>query len=459
MTETESLKIVVVGAGSREFGPAMISDILLSQPIRGRDCEVVLMDRDESSLPAAITFAEQAVARTESGIRFRATSELDKALQAAHFVVSAIEANRYFYWSQDFHIPRKYGFRQIYGENGGPGGLFHALRNIGPMLDIASAMERACPTAILLNFTNPLTKLCQALAALSPIRTIGLCHGVYQGKKQIARFLSMDTEDLDARASGINHFTWFETIRNRKTGDDLYPRLREAERNAHWLAEWDEIALSRILFRTYGLYPSPGANHIGEYLSFASEFLASDKLQFFHDRRDGDPWQSGRIPTWIYNLEAEPTATPLFPEDDLRTISKGRQATPDQLVFSGELAVPIIESLSCDVSHFLDAVNVLNDGGLVPGLPEDAIVEVPAESDGSGVHPIAMTLLPEGVLALLRTQVSINKLLVEAFSSGSREPLLQATLLDPSVDSYQQSVEMINEMFRLQADVLPEMTW
>lgn len=453
------LKIVIVGAGSREFGPAMISDILLSEAIGALECEVVLMDRDAESLPTALTFALEAVARMQSRIRFRATSDLDDALRSANYVISAIEVNRYYYWSQDFHIPRKYGFRQVYGENGGPGGLFHALRNIGPMLEIASAMERACPDAILLNFTNPLTKLCQALTTLSPIKAIGLCHGVYQGKKQIAHFLGMDTENVDARASGINHFTWFESIRDRGTGEDLYPRLKDAERKAHWMAEWDEIALSRILLRTYGLYPSPGANHIGEYVSFASEFLASDKLQFFYDRRERNPWQTGAIPTWIYNLEAHPTSTPMFPEQDVPTISSGRRTAPARLIFSGELAVPIMESLSCGVDHILDAVNVPNDGFLVPGLPEDAIVEVPAESNGDGIHPVSMSRLPEGVLAMLQTQVSINKLLVEAFSSRGREPLLQAMLIDPSVHSYQLSVEMINEMFRLQADVLPEMTW
>ena len=107
---------------------------------------------------------------------------------------------------------------------------------------------------------------------------------------------------------------------------------------------------------------------------------------------------------------------------------------------------------------YLDAVNVPNQG-YVPGLPDGAVVEVPARADASGLHPAAMEPLPEGILALLRTQTSINRLLVDAFAEGSRGTLLQALLLDPTTDSYRAAVHTINEMFRLQADVLPEMEW
>ena len=453
-----SSRIVIIGAGSRQFGPATIGDILLSDAICGGGADVVLMDSNADSLPRVASFAQRAAARLGRSIRFSATSDLESSLRDADFVITAIEIKRYFFWAQDFHIPRKYGFSQIYGENGGPGGLFHALRNMGPTLEIAQAMERLCPRAVLLNYTNPLTKLCELLANHAEIKTIGLCHGVYQGMRQVARFLEMDVEDLAAVASGLNHFTWFQSIRDRRSSEDLYPRLREAERNAHWLAEWDEIALSRILFRTYGLYPSPGANHIGEYLGFAGEFLASSALQFFYDRREGHPWDTGDIPTWIYNLEAQPTSTPLYPEAPVDTVSSRRRKPDDDLKASGELAIPIIESLACGIEHDLDAVDVCNSG-YVPGLPEDAVVEVPASSDASGLHPATMDPLPEGILAHMRNQVSINKLLAEAFMKRKREPLLQALLLDPTVDSYQRAVDLINEMCDLQRDVLPDLRW
>ena len=455
------LKIVLVGAGSREFGPATIRDILLSDPVCDRDLEIALMDVSAEGLPAMHRYAKSVAERLGRTPKITHTTDLDEAIEGADVVVTAIEIRRYFYWAMDFHVPRKHGFRQIYGENGGPGGLFHALRNMGPSLEIARAMERICPDAWLLNYTNPLTKLCEALTRLSTVNVVGLCHGVFQGMGQVAHFLGMDVADLDARASGLNHFTWFQSLRHRKTGEDLYPKLRERERAAHWLAEWDEIALSRVLFRVYGLYPSPGANHIGEYLGWAEELLGSSLLQFFYDPVEGHPWETGEVPTWIYNLHEHPTDVPLFPERPLPRIRPSREERLDagaSIRPSGELAIPIVEGVFCGEPRALDAVNVPNRG-YVPGLPEGAVVETPARADGEGLHPTAMPRLPEGVLGLLHPQTSINRLLVEAFEERSKNKLLQALLLEPTCHSYRAAVNLIDEMCALQKDVLPPLTW
>lgn len=455
-------RIVLVGAASREFGPATLRDIWLSAPLAEEGAEVVLMDLDAAGLEVTRDYARSLAERLGRDFPVRVTTDLDDALSGADFVVMAIELRRYFYWAQDFHIPRTYGFRQIYGENGGPGGLFHALRNMGPSVEIAQKVERICPDARILNYTNPLTKLCEAQTRLTDARVIGLCHGVFHGKEQVCRILDHPLDDLEAYASGLNHFTWFETIRSKATGEDLYPRLRERERDAHWLSDWDEIALSRTLLRTYGLYPSPGANHVGEYLRWAEEYLASSAVQFFYDPRDGHPWDTGDVPTWIYNLNDDPTHTPLFPDGPLQRLKaprEDREGQDDEHVLpSGELAIPIIEALACDVRHELAAVNVPNREYL-PGLPEGAVVEVPAIADGKGVHPRAMNRLPEGVLALLAPQVSINRLLVDAYAEGSRDLLLQALLLDPTTHSLNAAVQLVDRMFEVQGEALPEMAW
>ena len=249
-----------------------------------------------------------------------------------------------------------------------------------------------------------------------------------------------------AFASGLNHCTWFQSIRRRSTGENLYPLLRERERAAHPLGEWDEIALSRILLRTFGLYPSPGTNHIGEYIGWAPEFLGSSAMQFYYDPADGHPWETGRIPPWIYNLHTHAVDRPLF-GDDVPEKS-------DDLSPSGELAIPIIEGLRCNTSQMLDAVNIPNAGN-VPGLPPGTVVEVPATVDEHGLHARTMPPLPESVLAILRTQVSINQVLVEAFVENSRSKLLQAVLLDPTAHSYRQAASLVNALCTLQADALP----
>ncbi len=440
------MKIVLVGAGSKEFGPATIRDILLSDPINQQEVEIALMDINSTQLSATRVYAEHVADMLRRNPRITCTTHIDQAVRGADFVITAIEIQRYYHWAQDFHVPRQFGFRQIYGENGGPGGLFHALRNMGPSLEIARAMERHCPEAWLLNYTNPLTKLCQALTMLSPIRTVGLCHGVFAGKKQLSRLLGIPLGDIQAYASGLNHCTWFQTITHRTTGEDLYPQLRAREREAHPLGEWDEIALSRILLRTFGLYPSPGTNHIGEYIGWAQEFFGSSLLQFYYDPAEGHPWETGKVPPWIYNLHEKATDHPLFGDD----------APTDEAAIapSGELAIPIVEGLRCGVPQTLDAVNIPNDGA-VPGLPAGTVVEVPAVVDELGLSPRAMPALPESVLAILRTQASINRLLVEAFAEESRNKLLQALLLDPTTHSYRQAASLVKALCALQAEVLP----
>ncbi len=453
--------MVLVGAGSREFGPATVTDVLLSDALANQNVSVTLMDVDEGAVRDTLAFSRELARSLDRGTEFQATTDLEPALADAQFVVVAVERRRYFYWSQDFHIPRSLGFEQIYGENGGPGGLFHALRNMLPVLEVARAMERICPDAWLLNYTNPLTKLCEAQTRLTKTRSVGLCHGVFAGMEQVAALLERPVEALDIRSAGINHFTWFTQIQDRGTGEDLYPELRDRERRAHWLHDFDEIALSRILLRTFGLYPSPGANHVGEYLRWAGDFLPSQDMQFFFDPAEGDPWTDDRVPPWIYNLRDQPNETPLFatPREGRLKPSPNRRFDISDPRPSGELAIPIIEGLHCGVEHHLAAVNVVNEGDFVPGLPTDAVVEVPARVTGGGLAPESTALLPEAVLALLRTQCSINRMLVEAFDHGSKNHLLQALLLDPTTRSYANAVRVIDAMFERQAEVLPKMEW
>ncbi len=455
---SKKIKIVLIGAGSKEFGPASIRDVMLSDVLATGDIHLVLMDIDRTELKAHQSYAEQIADKLGRTLRISNTAKLDEALRGADFVISAIEIKRYFYWSQDFHIPRKYGFKQIYGENGGIGGLFHALRNFTPTSEIIKKMEQLCPDAWLLNYTNPLTKLSELISRTTSIKFVGLCHGVYMGKGQIAALLNRDVNSFKAYASGLNHFSWFHSIEDLE-GNDLYPELIEKEQQAHWLADWDEIALSRTMLRVFGLYPSPGTNHIGEYVRWASPFLASQNLQYFYDPRRTDPWKDKRIPTYLYNLNTNPTHTPFNPEEELVALYDNEEVDPETVCGSGELAIPIIEGLAFNKEQELGAVNIRNSNNYVPGLPKEAIVEVPAITKDSELIPKHMPELPVAALAMLHTQTAINKLLVEAFIERSKTKLLQAVLLDPTVDSYQNAVHCINELCELQKDVLPKMEW
>ncbi len=390
------MRIVIIGAGSRSFGAVSIRDLLLSEVLSRRDdIELVLMDISSEPLAVMEGYAKWLKEKLGRAIRIISTTDLDESLRGADYVICAIEVKRWHYWVQDFHVPRLYGSNQPFGENGGIGGIFHALRNIPPMVHIARRMEILCPDCLLLNFTNPEHKLCEAVSRLTSIKSIGLCHGVFGGLEQLSWLLDVPQSDLDAQACGINHFTFFQVIRDKRTGEDLYPKLREVERLGNWHTQWHRIGMGRILFRRFGLWPSPSSNHYGEYIRWSEEFVPCE-LQYFYDPADGHPWETGELPAFIYEMTGKENESPWEKESD-----KPCSLEEEKLEKSYELTAPIIESISCGESRYLEAVNVVNRG-LIPNLPDDLVVEVPADADISGVNPRQMSAMPEAIAAFIR---------------------------------------------------------
>jgi alpha-galactosidase len=185
----EPIIIALIGAGSRSFGPETVRDVLLSDVLTQRRINLRLMDIVTDKLSEIGRYAKSLAEKLGRNSEISTTTSLEAALDGAQFVVTAVEIERSFYWAQDYHIPRKYGFRQVFAENGGPGSLFHALRAMKGMVHIARTMERICPDAILLNYTNPMHKVCDAITTLSKTRCVGLCHGVWMGMDQVSYIL------------------------------------------------------------------------------------------------------------------------------------------------------------------------------------------------------------------------------------------------------------------------------
>ncbi|WP_231689549.1 family 4 glycosyl hydrolase [Bacillus sp. FJAT-27245] len=225
------VKVALVGAGSISFALGSLQDLVLSERLKNEvNLEIALMDIVDENLTKTYAYAREMFMEFSHPANLWKTTNLQEALDGADFVITAIEVNRYFYWSQDFHIPRRYGSKQIFGENGGPGSMFHTLRNLGPMLHIAHTMEKVCPVAWLLNYTNPEAKLVEAISKLTSIKIAGLCHGLDMGVDQISKFLEMDRNDLGFEGGGLNHFGFFTKIWDKNTGEDLYPLFHEKEK-------------------------------------------------------------------------------------------------------------------------------------------------------------------------------------------------------------------------------------
>jgi alpha-galactosidase len=269
-------------------------------------------------------------------------------------------------------------------------------------------------------------------------------------------------EEIETTACGLNHFSWLQTIKHKETGEALYPLLREKEAQAHWLASWDELALNRLLFRTFGLWPYPGTNHSGEYVRWSPQLIACANMNFFYDPIAENPWETGNIPTYIYDLKGNPIDTPLFGSEDVKQVYPKSELRDSreagEIIPSGEEGILIIEGIACGVERELATVNMSNKGA-IPGLPNEMVVEVPAVADDNGLHLKQMDQLPTGITAMLQLQGAIHQLVIEAYMEQSRKKLLQAVLIDPTVSNYHNAVAMINEMCELQKEMLPPLQW
>lgn len=433
--------IALVGAGSTSFGLSMLLD-LVANAADLSGTTIRLHDRDGEALDLMLAAARGLSQAARADLRFEASTDPRAALEGARFVVVSVAVDRLATWRRDWEIPRRHGIRQVLGENGGPGGLGHTLRSVRLMLEVARTIEEVAPDALVLNFTNPMSRVCMALARATRLRCVGLCHQIGAGYRIAGQVLGLVRDEqearaesamlqrkLDIKAAGLNHLTFIYDLRDAETGADLYPVFRE--RLATMPPSFEP--LSRRLLDSFGLFPATGDGHAGEYISFAWETSALTGYDF-----------DGRV------RHAEELKT------RLRQTVAGELPYNDYLGrTSGERAVQIIAATIHNANQFEHAVNIPNRG-CIPGLPEWAIVEVPGIVSGAGVAGIQTPGLPPAITALLAQQVAVQDRAVEAAIHGDRQAALQALLLDPVVQSYEAAQRILDELLEVHAPYLPQ---
>jgi alpha-galactosidase len=217
------VKLVAIGIGSAIFGVDLLRDVFRTPEFRGS--ELSLVDLDPSALDRMTRLAARLNEAAGWDVRVGSTWDREEALPGADFVVLAAAVDRLRTWRIDHQLALRHGFPSVLSENGGPGGLSHTLRSVPLMVDVAADIERLDPHATLLNHTNHANRVCLALARHSSIRTVGLCHSVAEAIDRCARILDVDPPQIDAHAAGLNHFTWFLSIRSTATGRDLMPEF------------------------------------------------------------------------------------------------------------------------------------------------------------------------------------------------------------------------------------------
>ena len=456
-------KIVVIGAGSASFGENTLSALMRSKKLHGST--LALVDHNPETLDIVRRLAERLNREWNSGFLISSHHHHQEALDGASFVVSAIEVGaREGLWKKDFEIPLKYGIRQPYAENGGPGGFAHAARNLVPVMEIARDMEKACPQAWFINFTNPMIRICDAINRHSRIKAVGLCHQIYIGYTMVgialSKDLGIDVPDgitgmqadvqqavlhnrvkeqivprVDIQAAGLNHFSWILSIRDRQTGEDLYPLFRQ---------RWNELdpafePLTRRVFDAFGLFPVPGDTHLCEYLPWASDPITK-------------PWEKYAIPLYDWDLMA---AVRDFQHERLASIADGSTTIEGLENTDSEGALEMIENVAAAGTHYHLAANLPNVGQIA-NLPYGAAVETPVIVDGAGIHPVHVGVFPDPVAELLRRETTVAQLCVDSAVEGNRRKALQCLLLDPVINDFEQANQVLDDYLSSYKEYLPQ---
>jgi len=438
----KNIKVVVMGAGSLVFGRGMITDLLSDENLRKVDPAITLVDTDEKALDRMLGLSKLLKERLKSNAAISATPDRKKALEGADYVISAVTKRRMELWEKDLFVPNSYGFKQAFGECGGPGSAFHTLRNLNIIIPICGDMEKICPDAWFMSFSNPENRIVMGIKYLSKLKVMGMCHGVFGTRNAASRILGKKDEDIDITVAGINHFHFMLAAKDLKTGKDLMP---EFNKKMSVPSDCGLPPLVKRMYDVFGFLPFPSASHIGEYTAFGYDLT-------------GPEWFTHQDKVWAEREEKHNYG--IFGQmfEDMGLIAEGKKPIPDEMLrHSGEIATSVITSIEMDRKKRELAMTIPNEGPAISNLPEDAIVEVPAVVDAKGIHAEKVGPLPEPIAAMIRTQITIQKLVIEAFRQKSKKILLQALALDPVVDSLDNAKEMMDQMIRIEEDFLPEL--
>jgi len=449
-------KIVLVGAGSTSFGPAMLTDIALSEVLGGSTIVLHDIDKEKLEIIYDIVMKENEILKNKYNIEW--TTNRADAFKGADFIVSSIEVGeRFRLWMQDYEIPRKHGSTQILGECGGPGGSLHAMRIIPQIIDIAKDAEKRCPNAFLINFSNPMSRVCLAIKrSVEKLKWIGLCHQIgfmhknlprmfydyfykknfdeLKFKNKITRLKAIDKR-LKMLCSGLNHFGFLIGMTDTETGQDMMPEFHKRAM-PYFEKHDDRFEFSNLTFEVYkrfGVFSYAGDNHLGEYLQIGEEFTETQDMIDWINFADS-------LGNLIYGKVIKTH----------RKLQKGRYPRKGMLLKTptGERAVPIIEAILEDRNSYEPAVNIPNDG-LVDNLPQDLVLETSITVDKDGVHGVKIGTLPKGIAGLLRIEASVQDVCVEAILKKSKELAITALAIDPNVGSFEMAEKIFDEMISI----------
>jgi alpha-galactosidase len=435
-------KIAFIGAGSFGFTRGLVRDILTFPDFA--DCTIALMDINPERLDYSRRAVERIIQAGNYPAEILATTDRAEALKGADGVVCTILNGGIDIWRKDIEIPKKYGVDTNIGDTRGPSGIFRALRTIPEMLDICKDIEKYCPDAVFLNYTNPMAMLCRAMQGQSKIAISGLCHSVQGTASMLAKWIGALDNEITYLCAGINHQAWYLDF--KWNGKDAYPLIKKAIENPEI---YKKEKVRNEMFAHLNYYVTESSGHNSEYNAWFRK--RADLIEKYCSKEDGVNWNPGEY-AYILNMYLERENN--WKEE----IEKWITQEDINLKRGHEYAASIFNAVFGDGTMYKFNGNVRNFG-LIDNLPEGCCVEVPVLASKNGLEAIHVGPLPAQLALLNNISARIEELVVEGSITGDPQKIYHAIYFDPltsAVLSLSEIKDMVDEMFDANKDWLPQ---
>jgi alpha-galactosidase len=442
-------KITFIGAGSTVFMKNIIGDVLQRPALA--EAHIALMDIDPQRLEESAVVANKLIATLGVKATAETFNDQRKALAHADFVVVAFQIGGYEPCTvTDFELPKRYGLRQTIADTLGVGGIMRGLRTVPHLWRICEDMLAVCPDAIMLQYVNPMAINTWAIAEKYPtIRQVGLCHSVQGTAMELAHDLDIPYEEIRYRSAGINHMAFYLKFEHRqKDGSyrNLYPDLLRAYREGRapkpgWNPRCPNKVRYEMLTRLE-YFVTESSEHFAEYTPYFIKEGREDLIERFGIPLDEYPKRCiEQVEQWKSQADAY------------------RSADKIEVKPSKEYASSIINSVWTGEPSVIYG-NGRNNGSIT-SLPNNCAVEVPCLVDHNGIQPTSVGNLPPQLTALMRTNINVQELTVQALMTENRDHIFHAAMVDPHTAAeldLDQIWSLTEDLLAAHRDWLPEWT-
>lgn len=455
--KVSDIKIAYIGGGSRGWAWTFMTDLAMDPSIGGT---IRLYDIDRDAAEKNKIIGNRLSARKDAVGKWEyvTAGSLEEALTGSDFVIISILPGTFDEMASDVHAPEKYGIYQSVGDTAGPGGLVRALRTIPIYVEFAKAIERYCPDAWIINYTNPMSLCVKTLYHVFPkIKAFGCCHEVFGTQKVLKGICEetfgltdIDRRDIVVNVMGVNHFTWFSAASYK--GIDLFPVYRKFieahfeegynDPDRNWANSTFNCAhrVKFDLFNRFGLIAAAGDRHLAEFMP-GDTYLKDPET----------------VKSWRFGL----TTVDWRKEDLKKRLEKSHKLVAGEqeveLKPTGEEGILLIKAL-CGLDRVVSNVNIPNASYQLGNLPASTVVETNALFERDAIRPVVAGNVPDNIFALLRPHVQNQEDILNAALTCDRELALKAFMNDPLVRGRitgQQGEKLLSTMIQNTKKYLP----